>query len=74
MKAGGHAVTEMNAGDRAVPQIRGVEDQEIAPVLVADVLDGEQKAVAFRRLGRARRKHGFAKRVAIGRGEKSGPA
>ena len=28
MKAGGHAVAEMNAGDRAVLQIRGVEDQQ----------------------------------------------
>ena len=74
MKAGWHAVAEMNAGDRAVLQIRGVEDQQIAPVLFADVLHGEQKAVAFRRLSRARRKHGFAKRIAIGRSEKGRPA
>ena len=60
MKAGGDAMAEMNAGDRAVFQIGGVKDQQVAPVLVADILHREQKAVAFGELGRARRKHGFA--------------
>src|SRR5271165_7367010 len=59
MKAGGDAMAEMNAGDRAVFQIGGVKDQQVAPVLVADILHREQKAVAFGGLGRARRKHGF---------------
>ena len=74
MKAGGDAMAEMNAGDRAVFQIGGVKDQQVAPVLVADILHREQKAVAFGGLGRARRKHGFAKRIAIRRGEKGRPA
>jgi len=47
MKAGGHPVTEMNAGDGAFFPIRGVEDQEIASVLVADVLHHKEEAVAF---------------------------
>ena len=38
VKAGGHPVAEMNVGDGAFFPMRGVEDQEIASVLVADVL------------------------------------
>ena len=74
MKAGRHAVAQMNAGDGAVFQIRGVEDQQIAAVLVADVLYRKQKAVAFGRCRRTRGKDGFAERIAIGHSEGGRPA
>ena len=69
MKARRHPVTEMNAGDGASLQIRRVEDQQVAPILIPDVLHREQKAVAFGRCCRARCKDGFAQRIANGHGE-----
>ena len=74
MKAGRYAVAQMDAGDGTLLQIRGIKDQQIASVLLADILHREQKAVAFGRLRRARREHGFAERIAIGHGEGSGAA
>ena len=47
VKAGGHPVAEMNASDGAFFPMRGVEDQEIASVLVADVLHRKEEPVAF---------------------------